>query len=206
MKRITMKGKNVDEAVSSALEVLGGKKEDAVVKIITEGKGGMLGMIGGQDAEVEVILKGEPAEDAKEILQEILDKMEFMAMADGKMTDNGIELEIKGEDMGRIIGKEGATIAAFETVLRAILGKVNNERIRLSIDAGDYKKKRADALIRLAKDVADEVEKTGEEKPLPPMNAFDRRTIHMSLQENVAITTYSKGEGKERRLIIGPKQ
>jgi len=65
MKKIRMKGKSVNEAVKSALEVLGGKKEEAKVNILSEGKPGMLGMIGGEEAEVQVILLGGAEEDVR---------------------------------------------------------------------------------------------------------------------------------------------
>lgn len=205
MKRMRMKGKTVDEAVNTALEVLGGKKEDAKVVVISEGKAGVLGMIGGEEAEVEVLVRGALEEDAKQVLQEILDKMMFLAMVDGRKSEGGIELEIKGEDMGRIIGKEGATLRAMEILVNSIFGRIYEERPRISIDAAGYKEKRKKALERLAKDAADEVAKTGQEKVLPLMSAGDRRIIHMCLKESTGVTTFSKGEGRDRRLVIAPQ-
>lgn len=204
MKKIRMKGKNVEEAKKAALEVLGGDEDKAMVTVISEGKAAMLGVIGGEDAEVEVVLKEGIVEDAKQVLQEILDKMVFMAVADGKLGDGAVELNIKGEDMGRIIGKEGATLRAMEVIVSSIMGRVYGERIRVYVDAGEYKEKRKNALERIAKDAADEVAKTGMEKVLPPMTAGDRRIIHMFLKEQGKVTTFSKGEGRDRRLVISP--
>ncbi|MEE8637718.1 MAG: Jag N-terminal domain-containing protein, partial [Candidatus Margulisiibacteriota bacterium] len=113
MKRMRMKGKTVDEAVSAALAVLGGEKDKSKVVIISEGKVGMLGVIGGEEAEVEVVLRESVEEDAKQVLQEILDKMAFLAVVEGQKDEEGVQLDIKGEDMGRIIGKEGATLKAL---------------------------------------------------------------------------------------------
>ena len=206
MKKIRMKGKTVDEAVDAALQVLGGKREDAKVTVISEGKAGVLGVIGGEDAEVEVFVRGALEESAKEVLQEIMDKMRFLAMVESRRVEDGIELEIKGEDMGRIIGKEGATLRALETLVRSILGRIYDERVRLSIDAAGYKDKRKKALERIAQEAADEVAKTGEEKVLPQMSAADRRIIHLCLQNNPQIATFSKGEGRERRLVIAPRK
>ncbi|MEE8638435.1 MAG: R3H domain-containing nucleic acid-binding protein, partial [Candidatus Margulisiibacteriota bacterium] len=76
----------------------------------------------------------------------------------------------------------------------------------VSVDAGGYKVKRRQALERLAKEAADEVARTGEEKVLPHMGAGDRRIIHLCLQGDPKITTYSKGEGRERRLVIAPRK
>lgn len=205
MKTIRMKGKNVDEAVEAALAVLGGNKDQAKVTVLNEGRSGVLG-IGGEEAEIEVALSEGPAEDAKKVLQEILDKMAFVAMAE--IVDKGevIQLNIRGEDMGRIIGKEGATLKSLETLVASILRRALGERVRISIDADGYKEKRQKALERLAKEAADEVAKRGEEKALPPMNAADRRIIHLYLQNAPGVTAFSEGEGRGRRLIIAPKK
>ncbi|MBU0672064.1 MAG: Jag N-terminal domain-containing protein [Candidatus Margulisbacteria bacterium] len=205
MKKIRMKGKTVDEAVAAALQVLGGEKDKAKVTVISEGKPAMLGVLGGADAEVEVALSEGLAEDARKVLQEILDKMVFMAMVEGSLEGDRVELKIKGEDMGRIIGKEGATLRCLEIIVGSILGRQYGERVRVGIDADGYKDKRNQAFERLAKEAAKEVAETKQEKVLPPMNAADRRIIHLSLQDDAGVTTYSKGEGRDRRLVIAPK-
>ena len=205
MKRIKMKGKDVEAATKAALEVLGGELDKANVVVLTEGRAGMLGMIGGEAAEVEVTLKTDPVEDAKQFLQEILDKMTFMTMVEGSQGDGAVELKIKGEDMGRIIGKEGSTLKSLETLVSSGIGRLYGERIRVNIDADGYKEKRIKALERVAKDVVDDVRQSGQEKALPPMSAADRRIIHMYLKDNPDVTSASKGEGRERRLIITPR-
>jgi spoIIIJ-associated protein len=205
MKRIKMKGKTVDDAVKAALEVLGGKQEDAKINVIKEGKPGMLGIIGGEEAEVEVVLRGGREEDGREVLQEILNRMSFLAVAESEQAEEGVELKIKGEDLGRIIGKEGATLKSLEILVGSILSKAYGERIRASIDAGDYKLNRKKALERLAREAAEEVHNSGLEKVLPHMEAWDRRVIHMSLKDDPHVTTFSRGEGRERRLVIAPR-
>ena len=205
MKRICMKGKSVDEAVDMALQVLGGAKENAKVVVLKAGKAGVLGVIGGEEAEVEVILKEGVNEDARQILQDILDKMDFVAVVEGAQREEGIGLDITGEDMGRIIGKEGATLKSLEIIVSTILGQLTGERLRVDIDADGYKVKRKNALERLAKDTADEVVSSAREKVLPPMNPADRRIIHMFLKNNPSITTFSKGFGRDRRLVIAPR-
>ncbi|MFH1361758.1 MAG: RNA-binding cell elongation regulator Jag/EloR [bacterium] len=205
MKRIVMKGKNVDDAVEAALKVLGGEREQAKVVVLSKGKAGMLGMIGGEEAEVEVVLKGSKQDDAKDTLQDILDKMTFVSMVEASIDGEYIKLDIKGEDMGRIIGKDGATLRSLEILVGSIVSRLHDDRVRVNIDADGYKDKRNNSLERLAKDVADEVQQTGQEKVLPPMTPADRRIVHMYLKDNPEVTSYSKGEGRERRLIVAPK-
>ena len=206
MKSVKMKGKNVDEAVEAGLAVLGISKENAVVKVLNEGKAGMMGILGGEEAEVEVIAKEGAGEEAKQVLQNILDKMGFLAIAEIDSEDaEGAKLSVKGEDMGRIIGKEGAMLKSLEVVVGSIIRKVIGAPIRIRIDAGGYVEKREKVLQKLAADVAEEVEKTGQEKVLPYMEAADRRIMHIYLQEHTKVKSYSVGEGKERRMVIAPK-
>ncbi|OGC36771.1 hypothetical protein A2311_06875 [candidate division WOR-1 bacterium RIFOXYB2_FULL_48_7] len=204
MKSIKMKGKNVNEATEAAAAVLGVSKDALEVRVISEGKAGMMGLIGGEEAEVEATVREGLKAEAEQVLQTILDKMGFLAMAEGVEEGEGVKLNVKGEDMGRIIGKEGNMLRSLEIVVSTILMKIMGKRYRVSIDAGEYKLKREKALERLAKDVADEVESTKQEKSMPPMSPGDRRVIHTYLSERAGIKTFSKGEGKERRLVIAP--
>jgi spoIIIJ-associated protein len=189
------------------LAVLGVSREQVEVKIISEGRPGVLGVIGGEEAEVEVILKEGLGEEARQALQNILDKMGFLAMAEVTREEDGqVVLEVRGEDMGRIIGKEGSMLRALEIIVSTMLFKLFSKPVSVIIDAGGYRKKRAGALERLADEVAEEVWRTGEEKALPPMSSSDRRIIHLHLSNNPKVMTFSRGEGKERRLVIAPKK
>lgn len=207
MKTVTMKGKNIEEATKAAAAVLGVEGEKLKIKVIKEGKSGMMGLIGGEEAEVEATLVGSFAEEANQILQNLLDKMGLMALSNiVKVDEEGVSLDVKGEDMGRIIGKEGAMLKSLEIVVGTMAQKITNTKGRVRIDAGGYKDKREKVLEKLAKEVAEEVASTGEEKELPPMEAADRRIIHISLKDRPGIETYSKGEGKDRRLVVAPKK
>ncbi|MFA5034242.1 MAG: RNA-binding cell elongation regulator Jag/EloR [Candidatus Margulisiibacteriota bacterium] len=207
MRSVKMKGKNVEEATKAALAVLGVERDKVEIRVINEGRAGMMGLIGGEEAEVEAIQKEGGAEEAREILQTILDKMGFMAIAEiASEKGENIVIAIKGEDMGRIIGKSGSMLKSLETLLNAMVWKFMGTRFHISIDAGGYKDKREQALQRLAADVADEVAKTGENKAMPKLEASDRRIIHLFLQEDGRVETFSEGEGKDRKLIVAPKK
>jgi spoIIIJ-associated protein len=207
MKTVTMKGKNVEEATKAAAAVLGVAEEKLTIKVIKEGKSGMMGLIGGEEAEVEATLAGSFAEEANQVLQNLLDKMGLMAISNvAKADEEGVSLDVKGEDMGRIIGKEGAMLKSLEIVVGTMTQKLTNTKSRVRIDAGGYKDKREKVLEKLAKEVAEEVASTGVEKELPPMEAADRRIIHISLKDDAQTETYSKGEGRDRRLVVAPKK
>jgi spoIIIJ-associated protein len=205
MKSIKMKGKSVDEAMEAAIAVLGAKKEGVKVKVLNEGKPAIMGIIGGEEAEVEVTVNEEPKEEARQILQNILDKMGFMAMVEiGPNEGENIGLAVKGEDMGRIIGKEGAMLKSLETITNAMIWKITGQKIWVSIDAGGYKEKRVKVLEKLAEEIAEEVNMSGQEKAMPFMTAADRRVIHMYIKNNTKLASYSTGEGKDRRMVIAP--
>ena len=206
MKSIKMKGKNVNEAVGAALAVLGISKEMAIVKVINEGKAGMMGILGGEEAEVEVLAKEGAGEEARQALQNILDKMGLLAIAEIASEDaEAVKLAVKGEDMGRIIGKEGAMLKSLEVVVGSIMRKLLGAPLRVRIDAGGYVEKREKVLQKLAGEVADEVVQAGQEKVLPYMEAADRRIMHLFVQDNPKVKSYSVGEGKERRMVIALK-
>ncbi|MCU0640952.1 MAG: KH domain-containing protein [Candidatus Margulisbacteria bacterium] len=207
MKSIKMKGKTVEEATEAAYAVLGVEKGKGKVKVINEGKPAMMGIIGGEEAEVELVASEGFGVEARETLQKLLDMMGMLAAAEIVNEGEGeVSIAVKGEDMGRIIGKEGAMLKSLEVIIGAMTAKIAGERIRVHIDAGGYREKRVKSLERLAAEIADEVESTGVEKVLPYMEAADRRAMHVYLANNPKITTFSKGEGKERRLVIAPKQ
>ena len=203
MKKTTIKGKNVDEAVESALKVLGLTKKQVDVRVINEGKGGVLGVFGGEEAEVEVSEKMERDELARTFLQDILDKMGFIALANvNGMDGDRILLEIKGEDIGRIIGKDGATLNALQSIVSTMLGRKLKERTRVTVDAEGYRDRRQQAIERIAEEACRDVERVEVEKMLPPMSPADRRYVHMWVKNHPKLASISEGERDRRRVII----
>jgi len=203
MDAVRMKGRNVEVAVEAALQVLGARREDVDVKVLKEGKGGVLGVFGGEDAEVEVSIKANIEERGTRVLQDILDKAGFdtMVSSNGEK-DERLQLEIKGEDMGRIIGKEGATLDALQILVSSILSRGEQKRRNVTIDAEGYRKRREDKMRDLAKDAIEEAVKKGGEVILPPMDASDRRAVHIAVKEDSRVTSFSRGEGPGRRVVI----
>lgn len=205
MNKLVMKGKTVDEAVNSALEVLKITKEAAKIRIIDEGEPGALGVFGSREAVVEVKVKHEPEEEAKIALQEILDKMGFMTKVYiNGVIDNSINIEIKGDDIPIIIGKEGSTLDALQYLINIIINIGSENRNFVSLDAGGYRGKQELRLERMAKEAADEAIATNKEVNLPPMNAHERRIIHMFVKNLNNVSTISRGERADRSVVIVP--
>lgn len=207
MDTIKVKGKNLEEAIEGASKILGVTKEEMDHKVIDEGKPGMLNIIGGKETEIEAWKRISLDGEAKDMMQEILNRMGLLAVAEAKTGEQGeILLDVKGEDLGQIIGKDGATLNALQILISTALSRRQNRRVRVYIDAGGYKEKQMKAIERIAKGAAKDVESTGQEKILPPMSAAERRIVHMALKENKNVQTHSEGEGKNRRLIISPSK
>jgi spoIIIJ-associated protein len=205
---VNMKGKSVEEAVSSALQVLGKTREEVDVRVISEGESGFLGMVGGKEAEVEVTPKSAAGEQARIIVQEILDKMGFITLVSITKEDaETVELEIKGEDMGRIIGKEGASLDALQYITSIVLSKRREARVRVIIDAEGYRERRRLKVIEDADKYAKDVESSGKEKSIAFLSSADRRLIHMHIQEKYPnLSSASRGEGQGRQLVISPNK
>jgi spoIIIJ-associated protein len=207
MATIKMTGRTLDEAMKAAAAVLGTTVDQIGYSVVKEGKAGMLGgMIGGEEFEIEAYLMEKPGASAKEMLQTIVDLMGFMALVYVlDETNDSVSLEIKGDDLGRLIGKEGKAIESFQTLLFAMLKNKLKRRIRVSLEIAGYKEKANNKILTLASKLAENVRSSGNPESLPPMNAYDRRLVHEMLSNDPNLSTHSEGEGKERHLIISLK-
>lgn len=207
MYTVKMKGKTVEEAIKSALEVLKIPRESAEIRIISEGETGVLGVFGGKDAEVEVKAKLDPAEAAKSFLQGCLDRMGYFSQIYvEKADDQYICIDIKGDDISRIIGKDGHSLEALQYLANIAVNKGAENRKRIIVDAGGYRVKQEKRVERIAKETAEEVLVSGKEVELPPMNARERRIIHMAIKEIKGVSSQSIGERSDRRVVIAPQK
>lgn len=218
--------KNIDEAVEAALSELGVTIDEVDVEVLEEGSKGFLG-IGSKDACVRVTLKEEkkaPAPEVKKavpavkksgadpvkVAEGFLDGI-FKAMnldvdidvKEGK--DNTMSINLSGDNMGIVIGKRGDTLDSLQYLTSLAVNKNTEEHIRVSVDTENYREKRSEALVALAKRLADKVARSGRKFTLEPMNPYERRIIHSSLQGNEAVTTFSVGSEPYRKVIIAPK-
>lgn len=147
-------------------------------------------------------------ERAIEFLQGTFERMKLdVKIAHEKRASNYI-INLSGEKLGILIGKHGATLDALQylTNLSANRNVAYDNRTRFILDVEHYRAKREETLKELADHLAEKVARTGQETKLEPMNRYERKVIHLALQENDKVTTYSEGEEPFRRLIIAPKK
>jgi spoIIIJ-associated protein len=116
-----------------------------------------------------------------------------------------IDLNIKLDEPQILIGQQGQTLLEIQRLLRTVLNKKLQKVFYLNLDINDYKKKKVEYLKDLAKDLANQVSLTKEEKALLPMSAYERRIIHAELAERTDVVTESKGDGFDRHIVIKPK-
>lgn len=142
---------------------------------------------------------------AKDMLTEILDLMGFFNVVKVVKTEpTFIHLEIKGDDMGRIIGREGGTLYALQLLLRNMLSKKYKQPIKVVLDCNGYRDKRADGIKRMALEQAEIAIAEKKEVVLRPMNSWERRVVHMALQDNAKVKTESTGDNADRQVVVIP--
>lgn len=120
-------------------------------------------------------------------------------------TRDAIDLDIKIEEPQILIGQQGQTLFEIQRLLRAVLNRKMQKFFYVNLDINDYKKKKIEYLKDLAKDLADQVSLTKEEKALSPMSAYERRVIHAELSQRTDVVTESQGDSFDRHIVIRPK-
>jgi spoIIIJ-associated protein len=218
MESLEVSGKTVEEAIDLALEQLGLSIDEVEVTVLKKGKPGFLGL-GAEEATVRVIpLQSGQEEDevaalAKKTVEELLRLMKLEAKVEPtsplQATSpeiKSIALEIKGQDLGILIGRRGETLAALQYIVRLIVARHQKTRVPVAIDVEGYKQRRYHVLRDLALRLAQKVKATGRSTTLEPMPADERRVIHLALSVNPDVTTQSIGEGEVRKVAILPRR
>jgi spoIIIJ-associated protein len=141
---------------------------------------------------------------AKEKLDGILRRMGLDFPVHVEETSESIILKIEGDGSGLLIGKGGQTLDALQYIVNKASNKNGRGRKRIILDTEDYRKRREKTLIALAEKLGEKVKKTKKPVTVNPMNAHDRRIIHLALQDDRQLTTKSRGEGTFRKIIILP--
>ncbi len=202
IKSVEATGKTLDEAIRAALLELKVERDAASVEVIDNPKTGFLGLRS-TPARVRVSCEHSNADMIADFLNGLLMHMGSSAEPEiVKTGENTYSVELKGEDIGLLIGHRGDTLDAIQHITNYCVNKGDAPNMRISVDAENYRKKREESLIRLAEKVAAKVAKYRKNITLEPMNAYERHVIHASLQDEKDITTYSTGKEPNRRVVI----
>jgi spoIIIJ-associated protein len=204
MKWVEISAKTVEEAVTEGMNLLGVKKDNINIEVINEPSQGFLKFLGNKQAKVKISILREPEEYIKHFLLQVMNKIGLdgdVNVSSGE--DDIVKLEIVGDNMGVLIGKRGSTLNALQYLANIVFHRqFNLDKKRVLIDIENYRQKRKKSLEMLANNLALKVTKTEKEIELEPMSAQERRIIHLSLKNNKRVTTFSKGEEPNRKVII----
>jgi spoIIIJ-associated protein len=209
MSGVEIEAKTMEEAIEKASQELGAPKEELDVEVLSEGTGRMFGLIGGKNVKIKASLKRPPEknklEEAKGVLETVLSYLASEFTVEPSEDDEKIVLNIYGDGSGLLIGRRGQTLDALQYLVNKIVNRFPEDRKQVVVDTEDYRVRRRDSLVSLAKRLSEKVKRQGTPVMTNPMSSSDRRVIHLTLQDEEELTTKSKGEGLYRRVVISPK-
>ncbi len=220
-------GKTKEEALANACKELGLTEEEMETEVLSYGSSGIFGLVGVKRAKIRVAVPesvapatapAAPAEPetetetvpastdivqtAKEAVDEIVSHIADDTSVTATATADEITLEVHGGNAALLIGKHGKTLDALQYLVQRIVQKQGGTRIRVTVDVEGYRSRRKDSLSRLALRLSEKVKQTGKPATIKPMNAYDRRIVHLALKKENKVRTQSKGTGTFRKVVI----
>ena len=207
MDFIEISAKTVDEAVTEGLIRLGATSDKIEYEVIEKGSTGFFG-IGSKPAKIRIRKKSTIEDHVRDFLSEVFRAMGMQVeiLIHKSEDEKNIDVELKGSDMGVLIGKRGQTLDSLQYLTNLAVGKQVNEYVKVKIDTEDYRKRRRETLENLAKNIAYKVKRTKRPVSLEPMNPFERRIIHSALQGDRYVNTHSEGDEPYRHVVVTLKK
>jgi spoIIIJ-associated protein len=199
-------GKTIDEAIELALAELNVTRDRIDYEVVEVPSKGLFGFIGSKLARVKVTVHAiDPVEEARGFLAKVFEAMNITVLMEKMTHDDHVVINLRGDDLGVLIGKHGQTLDALQYLTNLAANRDADERSRIVLDVEDYRKRRAETLSRLAMRLADKVKRRGEKVVLEPMSPQERKIIHMALQNDYRVVTYSEGDEPYRKVVIALK-
>lgn len=207
MDFIEVSAKTYDEAVTDALVKLGATSDRVEIEVIDKGSSGFLG-IGAKPVKIKVTKTLTPETYLRKFLSDIFNamKLEVEILIQIDEDSRNIDVELKGNDMGVLIGKRGQTLDSLQLLANNAVHKNFETYYKVKIDTENYRVRRKETLDNLAKNIAYKVKRTKRPVALEPMNPFERRVIHSALQNDRYVTTHSEGEDPYRHVVVTLKK
>ena len=136
-------------------------------------------------------------------LEQLLQHLGFAAAVEEHLLEEGLILEVKTEDAGRLIGRQGQTLGDLQYITNRLLFRQDPTSPKVTVDVGGYRSQAREALLKKAREAAEKVRRWGDVVELEPLNAFDRRIIHNALKDDPGIETHSvEVEGTDKKAIL----
>ncbi len=200
-------GATVEEATAAAKNALCAPETAEVkIEVVQLPKAKVLGLFGGSLAQVKAFYEYE--EDAfANVKAYVLTILKNLGVNDAEIkveaADEEVQISIECEDdYGSVIGRRGETLDAIQYLTRLVINRGENDYKRISINVGNYREKRENTLRALARKNASKVRKYGRNVVLEPMNPYERRIIHTTVQEIEGVTSHSVGSDGNRKVVI----
>ncbi len=201
------RAKSVDEAVSEACIQFGVSSDKLDYKVIDKGSAGFLG-IGSKPAIIQATMKQMSLEEiVRKFLGDVFEAMKLEVEMNISVNEENryVDIELSGTEMGILIGKRGQTLDSLQYLVSLVVNKECDNYFRVKMDTENYRQRRRETLENLAKNLAFKVKRTRRSVSLEPMNPYERRVIHSTLQNDRNVTTKSEGEEPFRHVVISYK-
>ncbi|MBE5932117.1 MAG: protein jag [Lachnospiraceae bacterium] len=197
------KAKTVEEALTNASMELGVTSAELDYEVIEKGTSGFLG-IGAKPAVIKAKKKDSFLDEIQTYLDNLFKAMEVESTVtiDYDKDEGVMNIDVAGPDMGILIGKRGQTLDALQYLISLFVNKKSESYIRVKLDTENYRQRRKDTLENLARNIAFKVKRTRRSFTLEPMNPYERRIIHSSLQNDKYVATRSEGEEPYRKVVV----
>ena len=207
MEYIEVSAKNVDDAITQASVQLGITSDQLEYEVVEKGSAGFLG-IGSKNAVIKARRKFSLEDNVKDFLNSVFKAMNIQVeiLVEISEEEHSIDVELKGDDMGILIGKRGQTLDSLQYLTSLAVNKHSEQYYKVKVDTENYRKRRKETLENLAKNIAFKVKRTKRSVSLEPMNPIERRIIHSALQHDRYVTTHSEGEEPFRQVVVTLKK
>jgi spoIIIJ-associated protein len=202
MRSALGRGKTFDEAVEAALAKLGQPRENVDIKVVAQNS-------------MRVIVRatrkspGSDPETAAKVRDLVAGMFAYMGCSpkvDIRSDEDPIILDITGERLGFLIGKQGFSLKYFQQVVNVMCQALIKDERQVVVDVDGYRKRREQRAREIAFRAAEQVKRTGDPIILDPMPSFERRSIHLALEGDPDVVTTSIGEEPERRVVVEPRR
>lgn len=200
----TFSGKNMETVTADAVSALGvASADELIIEVLDKGKEGLFG-IGSRPAVIQAKKKFTLEGAAEEFLKDVFHTMNMEVVLDIVMNEEEktMDIDLKGDDMGILIGKRGQTLDSLQYLTSLVVNKYTEDYVRVKLDIENYRERRKETLETLAKNIAYKVKRTRHQVALEPMNPYERRIIHSALQNDKYVATKSEGEEPYRHVVV----
>lgn len=201
MQKYIFDGKTKSEVIEKTIKELNTEEKNLIINVLEE-KNTLLK----KNVKIEVMTYNDIIDYLKELITEITKEMGLTVNLEVRRREDNITIKIFSDHNALLIGKNGTTIEALQTIVRQIIYNETNNYIGVVLDVENYKDKKVKNIEYLAKKVAREVAKTKVEATLDSMNSYERRIVHSILSEDKYVYTESTGEEPNRCVVIKPKE